>query len=201
MSEIKNRIEQFRQMAQSDPENELGHFSLGRAYLDAGQYADAVASLQRALAINPNLGRAYHLLGAAQLKLGDRGLAIETLTSGIKVAANRGETLALQEMTRLLEELGEGAPAEAGAKTAATVGEGQVLCKRCGQVAPRLPKPPFRNDQGQLIFNSTCANCWREWIAMGTKVINELRLPLHEPEAQKVFDRHMYEFLNLSGPL
>jgi hypothetical protein len=28
-------------------------------------------------------------------------------------------------------------------------------------------------------------------------VINELRLPLADPQAQKVFDQHMKEFLNL----
>jgi Fe-S cluster biosynthesis and repair protein YggX len=32
---------------------------------------------------------------------------------------------------------------------------------------------------------------------MGTKVINELRLPLADPQAQKMYDQHMLEFLNL----
>ena len=32
---------------------------------------------------------------------------------------------------------------------------------------------------------------------MGTKVINELRLPLNDPQAQKLDDQHMLEFLNL----
>jgi Fe-S cluster biosynthesis and repair protein YggX len=45
-----------------------------------------------------------------------------------------------------------------------------------------------------------CVGRWKEWVAMGTKVINELRLPMNEPEAQKVFDKHMYEFLNLQPP-
>jgi Fe-S cluster biosynthesis and repair protein YggX len=33
---------------------------------------------------------------------------------------------------------------------------------------------------------------------MGTKVINELRLPLSDPQAQRIFDQHMMEFLNLA---
>jgi len=49
-----------------------------------------------------------------------------------------------------------------------------------------------------MIQEKICADCWREWIGMGTKVINELRLPLNDPRAQKEFDRHMYEFLNLT---
>ena len=33
---------------------------------------------------------------------------------------------------------------------------------------------------------------------MGTKVINEMRLPLADPRAQKIFDDQMLEFLNLT---
>ena len=57
---------------------------------------------------------------------------------------------------------------------------------------------PFRNAQGQMIQEKICADCWREWIGMGTKVINELRLPLNDPQAQKIYDQHMLEFLNLN---
>jgi Fe-S cluster biosynthesis and repair protein YggX len=72
-----------------------------------------------------------------------------------------------------------------------------VMCKRCGRAGPRLAKPPFRNSFGQEIYDSTCAACWREAIGMGTKVINELRLPMSDPQAQKVWDQHIREFLNL----
>ena len=64
MADIASRIEQFRKMAGDDPNNELGHFSLGREYLNAGQPADAVESLERAVAINPNLTKAYQLIGS-----------------------------------------------------------------------------------------------------------------------------------------
>lgn len=50
---------------------------------------------------------------------------------------------------------------------------------------------------GQEIFEKVCADCWREWVPMGTKVINELRLPLTDPQAQKTYDQYMLEFLNL----
>jgi Fe-S cluster biosynthesis and repair protein YggX len=32
---------------------------------------------------------------------------------------------------------------------------------------------------------------------MGTKVINELRLPMNDPQAQKIYEQHMVEFLGL----
>jgi len=36
VTQTNDRLEQFKKMAADDPNNELGHFSLGRAYLDAG---------------------------------------------------------------------------------------------------------------------------------------------------------------------
>ena len=71
-------------------------------------------------------------------------------------------------------------------------------CHRCGQIKPKMAHPPFSSAQGKLIQEKICPDCWREWIGMGTKVINELRLPLSDPQAQKVFDQHMMEFLNLA---
>jgi Fe-S cluster biosynthesis and repair protein YggX len=199
----ESRIEQFRKMANDDPNNELGHFSLGRALLDAGRHQEAAQSFQRVLALNSNIGKAYQLLAEAQLKLNTRDLAIETLKTGVRTAHARGDFMPKNEMLKMLAELGvepppevsSGGPSSAGP---APVGEGQILCKRCGRVMPKMASPPFRNKQGELIQNSTCAECWREWIGMGTKVINELRLPLNDPQAQKLFDQHMMEFLNLS---
>jgi Fe-S cluster biosynthesis and repair protein YggX len=201
---LNARIEQFRKMANDDPNNELGHFSLGRTLLDAGQHQEAAQSFQRVLALNPNIGKAYQLLAEAQLKLNTRDLAIETLKTGIRTAHARGDMMPKNEMLKMLKDLGVEPPPEvsgAGASSAAAaapVGEGQILCKRCGRVMPKMANPPFRNQQGQLIQNSTCQDCWREWIGMGTKVINELRLPLNDPQAQKIFDQHMMEFLNLA---
>ena len=56
---------------------------------------------------------------------------------------------------------------------------------------------PFKGPLGEKILATVCQSCWKEWVGMGTKVINELRLPLSDPQAQKVFDQHMMEFLNL----
>ena len=45
--DTSTRIEQFTRMTQADPDNELGHFSLGKALLEAHRYAEAVAALSR----------------------------------------------------------------------------------------------------------------------------------------------------------
>ena len=197
MTDTNARVEQFRQMADADPNNALAHFSLGKALLDAQQYADAAKSLQRAIALDPNIGKLYQLLAEAQLKTGHRDYAIETLSNGVRVAHGRGDLLPKNEMIKMLRELGAPVPEFDVPRPDRPVGEGEVLCSRCARINRRLPAPPFRTTQGQLIYEKVCADCWREWIGMGTKVINELRLPLSDPQAQRVFDQHMYEFLNL----
>jgi Fe-S cluster biosynthesis and repair protein YggX len=196
--ETDPRIEQFRKMAEADPKNELGHFSLGRAYLDAGMNEQAVESFQKVISLNPNIGKVYQLLAGALLKLNKREEAITQLNRGIVVAIARGDQMPKNEMVKMLQELGAPVPeAAVKAAPAAAVGDGQVLCNRCGKVKGKMPYQPFSNAQGKEIFEKICADCWREWIGMGTKVINELRLPLSDPQAQKIFDQHMREFLNL----
>ena len=192
-----SRIEQFRKMANDDPGNPLGHFSLGGEYLRSDLFAEAEQSLSRALEIDPKISKAYELLAQALLRQGKRDRAVDVLTRGAKLADERGDLMPRNSMVRMLGELGAPAPTFADRGPAAAVGEGQIQCARCGQIKPKLPKPPFSNEMGREIYEKVCAECWRLWIPMGTKVINELRLPLHEPEAQKVYDQHMMEFLNL----
>lgn len=189
-------INQLQNQADADPKDEIAHFSLGRALLESGDAAEAAKSLQRVIALNPNISKAYQLLGDAQLKTGHRDYAIQTLTEGVNVAQRRGDLMPKNDMIKMLQDLGAPVPQFADPRST-PVGEGQVFCKRHGGTGPKLEKPPFRNPFGQEIYENICANCWKEAIAFGTKVINELRLPLSDPQAQKMWDQHIREFLNL----
>jgi Fe-S cluster biosynthesis and repair protein YggX/thioredoxin-like negative regulator of GroEL len=197
MAESNPRIEQFRKMANDDPSNPMGHFSLGRELLAAEEPAEAIAPLKRVLELDPNISKVYQMLATAQLKLQKAGEAAETLQQGVRIAHERGDMMPKNEMIKMLQELGASVPELQSKAPTQAVGEGQVVCSRCGQVKARMAHPPFSNAQGKQIQEKVCADCWREWIGMGTKVINELRLPLADPQAQKVFDQHMKEFLNL----
>ena len=79
MPDIHSRIDQFKKMAADDPNNELGHFSLGRAYLEAGIYDNAASSFERVIEINPNMSRAYQLLASALLRRNEKDKAVERL--------------------------------------------------------------------------------------------------------------------------
>lgn len=200
MTKDTSRIEQFKKMAEADPDNELGHFSLGRAYLDAEMLPEAVAAFQKVIQLNPKLSKVYQLLASALLKQGKRDAAVAELTAGVKIADERGDLMPKNDMIKMLRELSAPVPELKSAATDRTPTEGEVLCARCGMVKPKMAHPPFSHDQGKMIQSKICADCWRAWIGMGTKVINELRLPLSDPRAQREFDRHMYEFLNLAQP-
>lgn len=198
MAAAGDRIEQFRKMANDDPNNEVAHFSLGREYLAVGRYEEAAAELARCVQLNPNVSKAWQLHAEAMLRLNRREVALQLLTAGIRHADERGDFQPRDEMIRMLTEAGGTVPElKSASKPAEPVGEGMVRCARCRQTAPKLPRQPFKGPVGAEIFEKICADCWRQWIPMGTKVINELRLPLNDPQAQKMYDQHMLEFLNL----
>ena len=46
MSQLAERIAQFRKMATEDPDNELGHFRLGQLLMEDGQHAEAIRSFE-----------------------------------------------------------------------------------------------------------------------------------------------------------
>jgi tetratricopeptide (TPR) repeat protein len=197
MNDQAERIARFQKMANDDPENELGHFSLGKALYDAGQAAEAIPAFERTLALNPQFSKAYQLLGEAYLKVNNRDQAVKALREGFAVADERGDHVPRDAMAKLLTDLGEAPPAPRQA--AAPVGPGGFSCQRpgcrAGTFARQLPAPPMNDEVGRRIYETVCADCWREWLGMGVKVINELHLDLSDERAQEVYDNYMKEFL------
>lgn len=196
-AEMNARIEQFRKMVDGAPDDPLGHYSLGKALLDADQLSEAERCFARVIEIDPKISKAYQLLASVQLRLERRDDAIETLRRGAAIAHERGDMIPRREILQQLRDLGVEMPELEQSSAEQPVGEGQVRCVRCGQVKPRMVRQPFKTALGKEIFDKVCNDCWREWISMGTKVINELRLPMSDPSAQRVYDQHMVEFLNL----
>src|SRR5438094_7489691 len=123
------QIDEFRRRAEADPNDEIAHFSLGRALLEAGDAtsaAEAAKALQRVIALNPNIAKAYQLLGDAQIKTGHRDYAIKTLSEGVNVAHRRGDLMPEKEMSKMLADLGAPVPQFADPKTT-PVGSGEVF--------------------------------------------------------------------------
>ncbi len=72
-----------------------------------------------------------------------------------------------------------------------------VTCARCGEEGPALEKPPLPGEIGVLVSERVCARCWREWLGMQVRVINEYRLVPADPQHFDYLVGQMKEFLGL----
>lgn len=200
MSSTEERIQQFENMTQADPDNDMAHFSLGGLYLEVDRPADAAASFQRCIQLNPQMSKAYQLAGDALARAGDNAQAAEVLHAGFAVAESLGDVMPRDAIGDLLEQIGEPrpvtAPSEEGPGQEAPPGDAFV-CRRTGRPGTQMDTPPMRGRIGEWIHQNITQETWDEWIGQGTKVINELRLDFSREEDQDTYDQHMYEFLGI----
>jgi Fe-S cluster biosynthesis and repair protein YggX len=202
MSQLQDRIAQFRKMASDDPENELGHYRLGQLLMEAQQHPEAIQSFRRTLELSPRFSKVYQLLAQSLLANNQRDEAIAVLKQGFDVADEQGDNMPREAMTKMLTDLGEPAPISKKKSAAGPESEGGFRCQRpgcfAGSRAQQLDKPPMRDEVGQRIYQSVCADCWMDWLRnYSIKVINELRLDLSTERGQEEYDRYMREFLGL----
>ena len=60
---------------------------------------------------------------------------------------------------------------------------GTISCRRCGREdAPKLDRPPFKNELGERLFAGICADCWKDWLKHQTSLINHYGLDPREQE-------------------
>jgi Fe-S cluster biosynthesis and repair protein YggX len=196
--DIQARIAQFENMAQADPDNEMAHYSLASAYMQANRFVEAADSFLRCLAIAPGMSKAYQLAGECFVKAGAPHKAAQVLTQGFTTAAQRGDLMPQNAMAEMLRSLGKPVPEVAA--TRPKVGETVSLGREPKGGTP-LAKPPFKGRLGEWIFKNVSNEKWNAWIGQGTKVINELRLDLSQERDADVYDQHMREYLGIDEAL
>lgn len=203
--DLNARIAQFEKMASADPDNEMAHFSLGNAYLQARRFAEAATSFERCLALNGEMSKAYQLAGQAMIEAGWADRAVATLNKGYEVAARKGDRMPQNAIAELLEKIGRKPPVVEIATAAAGGGTvpsaGGFVCQRTGRLGTQMPKPPFRGALGKWIHENISSETWQAWIGQGTKVINELRLDFSREQDQDTYDAHMREYLGIDDAL
>ncbi len=197
MNTAADRIAQFENMAAADPENEMAHFSLGSAYLQAGRPGDAASSFERCIAVSPQMSKAYELCGQAMLAAGWEDRAADVLIQGYSVAAGRGDRMPQEAIAGMLTDIGRPVPEVSPDVVVSEGGEGDFICHRTGRGGTQLSNPPFRGPVGAWIQQHISAETWDAWIHQGTKVINELRLDLSQPQDAAMYDQHMHEYLGV----
>ncbi len=197
-----DRIAQFEKMASADPTNEMAHFSLGKAYLDASRHAEAARSFERCVELAPDMSKAYQLGGQAMIGAGWTDRAVEFMNRGYETAARKGDLMPKNAIGELLRSIGREPPklgAEVDAAAERLKASGSFICQRTGRPGNKLPSPPFKGVIGQWIFENISAETWKQWIGQGTKVINELRLDFSRDKDQETYDQHMREFLGIDA--
>lgn len=87
---MQNRIEIFKQMIESDPDNAMVLFGLANEYLKTEDFQNAIATLEDYLAKADDEGAAYGMLAKAYEKIGNREKAREAYEKGIQVSNAHG---------------------------------------------------------------------------------------------------------------
>jgi Flp pilus assembly protein TadD len=99
------RIRELEELLQDEPDDPLLRLTLGKEHLEAGNAADAVPHLERAVAVDPKYTVAYRYLGAALEKAGRSADAAAVWERGIVVASETGDIQAGKEMQVFLDRL------------------------------------------------------------------------------------------------
>lgn len=195
--DIAQRIAQFENMVQADPTNDMAHFSLGGAYAQAQRFAEAADSYLRCIQLNESMSKAYQLAGQYLAQAGDTTRAIQVLTDGFVRAGERGDRLPQKAMGELLTKLGAPVPEIKKAGGEAPAPTGGFTCRKTGRPGTQMDRPPFRGPLGEWIAGNISRETFNDWIAQGTKVINELRLDLSRDDHAETYDQHMREYLGI----
>lgn len=193
------RIEQFKALCEQDPGNDMARFSLGGAYAQNGQHAEAAEAYLECVGINENFSKAYQLAGKSLMDAGETDRAAEVLENGYLIAAKQGDLMPKNGIADLLRELGRALPEVPAEEKNAAVGGGDgFVCQRTKRPGTRMPRAPFRGDLGTWIQSNISKETFDEWIGLGTKIINELRLDLSREQDDAVYDYGMRRFLGLT---
>lgn len=195
--DLETRISQFEQLCNDDPSNDMAWFSLGGAYAQAERFADAASAYIKCYEANEAMSKAYQLAGQALINAGEQDRAAEILTKGFSVAAERGDLMPKNAMGDLLRSIGKEPPEVAPAAVATAAPPGSFVCTKTGKPGTQMPYPPFKGGVGAWIHEKISNETFDEWIGLGTKIINELRLDLSNDEHEVVYDYAMRRYIGL----
>lgn len=200
--DLDTRINQFQSLIESDPDNDMAHFSLGNALLQAERHEEAAASFVRCTEINPGMTKGYELAGRALIDAGNADQAREVLTKGYIEAVTRGDMLPKKAIEGMLKEIDAPIPDVVQTPTESEDAEdGDFRCSKTGKMGHQMARPPFRNEMGNWIYEHISKETFDEWIMMGTKIINELRLDLSRDEHDAAYEYAMRLYLGLTDEI
>jgi predicted Zn-dependent protease len=100
---MQSRIEIFRQMLESEPDNTMVMFGLAKEYEKLGEFKQVIDILERYVANADDEGNAYGTLAMAYAQTGQRDKAVETLKKGVDVSTAHGHPSMANEYKMTLD--------------------------------------------------------------------------------------------------
>ena len=102
---LRDRIAEFKEVAELMPDDPVVRFGLAGAYLDAGEAASAVVEYQEAIRLKPDYSAAHRGLGRALERAGRAEEARVAYRQGLEVAAQTGDLQTKKEIEVFLRRL------------------------------------------------------------------------------------------------
>ena len=101
----RDRIAEFKEVAEMMPEDPVVRFGLAGAYLDAGQADSAVIEYEETIRLQPDYSAAHRGLGRALERAGRRDEALAAYRKGLEVATRTGDLQTKKEIEVFLRRL------------------------------------------------------------------------------------------------
>ena len=101
----RDRIAEFREVVELEPEDPVVRFGLAGAYLDAGQPENAVTEFREAIRLKPDYSAAYRGLGRSLERIGRLDEAKAVYVKGCEIAARNGDLQTKKEIEVFLRRL------------------------------------------------------------------------------------------------
>lgn len=95
----------FLNMVSEFPDSPMGHFSLGRLYVDEKRWAEAVASLGAAVGLDPTYAAAFVALGDAHAALGQKAEARDAWRRAIETPLGKRDHSLQSDLEQRLRDL------------------------------------------------------------------------------------------------
>lgn len=94
----RDRVAEFKEVADMMPDDPVVRFGLAAAYLDAGQVESAVQEYAETIRLKPDYSAAHRGLGRALERAGRREEALAAYRKGLEVAARTGDLQTKKEI-------------------------------------------------------------------------------------------------------
>ena len=101
----RDRIAEFKEVADLMPDDPVVRFGLAGAYLDAGQAESAVIEYEETIRLKPDYSAAHRGLGRALERAGRRDEALAAYRKGLEVATRIGDLQTKKEIEVFLRRL------------------------------------------------------------------------------------------------